>query len=352
MDTHQNLQARLFKYAEQLGFGELHFKLDHDTGLFAIVAVHSTKLGPALGGCRCIEYETINEAMRDVLRLAQGMSYKAALANLQLGGGKAVIPKPKEIKDRKAYFEAFGEFVETLGGRYITAVDSGTSPYDMDIIATKTKHVTSTTDIDGDPSPFTAHGVCRSVQAAVKHKLGHDSLDGLHVAIQGVGHVGRLLAHELHSLGARLTVTDVNEENLKYCVEQFNAQVVHPDEIYAVDCDVFSPCALGASINDDTIPQLKCSIIVGAANNQLAESRHGSILLEKGILYAPDFVVNSGGLIYACAQYYKLPKKEVHQKVDKIYDTLLEIFTRSDEEKRATSIIADEVALERLNKGE
>jgi leucine dehydrogenase len=246
----------------------------------AIVAIHSTKLGPALGGCRFIEYPNTNAAIIDALRLARGMSYKAAISDLAFGGGKAVIIKPKGAFDRTALFKAFGRFVEELGGRYITAKDSGTTLEDMDIIATITNYVSSTSEMV-DPSPFTAHGVRRGIEAAVKFQLGKDSLDGLRVAIQGVGYVGHYLAAELHALGAKLIVADTDTAAVTRCVNEFGAQAVGVDDIYAVDCDVFAPCALGAIINDVTIPRIKASIIAGAANNQLDENRHGKILKQK-----------------------------------------------------------------------
>lgn len=351
MSTETALKEKVFQYAKELGYGELHIKMDQKTGLFAIIAIHSTTLGPALGGCRCIPYSSTNAAIRDALRLAQSMTYKAAITGLPLGGGKSVLIKPDNIADRQTYFEIFGQFIETLGGRYITAMDSGTNPEDMDAIAKHTKHVTGKSSNYGDPSPFTARGVFRAIQAAIQYKLGKESLQGLHIAIQGAGHVGFYLAQELHKLGVKLTMTDINEKTLQRCVEQFNATVVKPDEIYGVECDLFAPCALGAIINDDTIPQFKTEIIVGAANNQLAEPRHGQILLERGILYGPDYVVNAGGLVCACAEYLHTPLDEIHRQADRIYDTSLAIFDRAEKADRPTSIVADEIAEEKINAG-
>ncbi len=339
----------LLSYAKQLGFGDLHFKLDNSTGLFAMIAIHSTKLGPALGGCRCLEYTTISDAIRDALRLAQGMSYKAAVIGLPLGGGKSVLLKPKAIQNRSAYFEKFGEFIEELGGRYITAVDSGTNPEDMDAIAHKTRYVSSTTTGYGDPSPFTADGVFSSIQAAVKIKLNRNSLDGIKVAIQGVGHVGIRLAKLLFDAGAKVIVTDSNPQAIAKCVNEYQATVVGLNEIYGVDCDVFSPCALGAIINDKTIPQLKARIVVGSANNQLAEPRHGDALHNLNILYGPDYVVNAGGLVCACADFYKTPLEQVRKQVASIYGTTLSIFERSAAENVPTHTIADIIAEEKIN---
>lgn len=242
---------RLCRYAEILRFGDVHIKFDHHTGLRAIVAIHNLKRGPAIGGCRLAPYATTDDALEDALRLARMMSFKAAINNLPHGGAKSVIMMPKVIHDREAFFETFGSFVNELGGRYITAVDSGTGAVDMDVIARKTKFVTCTTlsGNAGDPSPLTALGVRRAIEAAVKFKLGRDTVDGVHVAIQGAGHVGYYLAQELKKLGARLTVCDVNPKSLQRCVDEFDASTCAPDEIYDIKADVFAPCALGSVLN-------------------------------------------------------------------------------------------------------
>src|SRR5579885_551366 len=265
----------LMRYAEFLGYGDIHTKIDEKTGLKAIVAIHNLKRGPAIGGCRMVTYQTIDKAMEDALRLGYMMSYKAAINNLPHGGAKAVIIKPKVIKDREALFEKFGEFVNELGGRYITAVDSGTSPAEMDIIARRTPYVTCTSKsgADSDPSPLTAIGVRRAIEAAVKFKLGRDSLEGVHIAIQGAGHVGYCLAKEVHALGATITISDINLKSIQRCVDEFGAKVCHPDEIYGIEADVFAPCALGAVLNLNTIKQLKVAIVAGSANNQLSHSQ-------------------------------------------------------------------------------
>lgn len=341
---------RLFRYAEFLNFGEVHIKFDHATGLRAIVAIHNLKRGPAIGGCRLIPYVTTDEAIEDALRLGYMMSFKAAICGLPHGGAKAVLMRPKVIKDRRAYLEAFGNFINDLGGRYITAVDSGTSPEDMDIIASRTPYVTCTTlsKNSGDPSPMTAFGVRRSIEAAVKFKLGKDNLKGIHVAIQGIGHVGYYLAKELHELGAKLTVSDLNINSVKRCVTEFGAQVVSTDKIYDVDADVFAPCALGAVLNLQTIKRLRVQIVAGSANNQLAHHHHGVLMHEIGILYAPDFLANAGGLIFVSAVYdYSDPKRALAETAH-IYTMLMEIFERSKRENLATSEIAEKIALERL----
>lgn len=338
----------IFDYAESRDFGELHLLVDKPTGLRAIIAIHSTKLGPALGGCRCIEYPSSNAAFHDAMRLARAMSYKAALANLAYGGGKSVLMKPACIKDRVAYFEKLGEFIDQLNGRYIAAEDSGTTPSDMDLIAHKTHHVVGLSAIQGDPSPFTAMGVKRGIEAAVELKLGKHSLQGIQVAIQGVGKVGYYLAKALYQSGAKLTVSDIKPNLVQHCVDEFNARHCSVDKIHQVNCDVYAPCALGASLNDKTISEIKAPIIAGAANNQLLHADHGIILDKLGILYAPDYVINAGGLIYAASQYDNTPIEVTQQKVDNIYHSLKAIFKRSQQEHLPTSKIADLMAIEKL----
>lgn len=341
---------RIFRYAELLNYGEVHVKFDHATGLRAIVAIHNLKRGPAIGGCRLIHYQTTDEALQDALRLGQMMSLKAAISNLPHGGAKAVLIKPKNMKDRKAYLEAFGDFVESLGGRYITAIDSGTSSHDMDIIETRTKYVTCTTasGASGDPSPITAFGVRRAIEAAVKFKLEKNNLEGIHIAIQGAGHVGYHLAKELKMFGAKITMCDVNATNLEKCVNEFGVTVCSPDAIYDVVADVFAPCALGSVLNLQTIKRLRTPIVAGSANNQLAHHHHGMLLHERGILYAPDFVINAGGLIYVSAIYDHADQSRAHNQVSDIYQTVLDIFHRAELEGRATSEIAEIMALEKL----
>ncbi|MDX1838048.1 amino acid dehydrogenase [Legionella taurinensis] len=335
-------------YALSHGFGDIHFKVDSKTGMKAIIAIHSTKLGPALGGCRFIEYPSTENAINDAMRLARGMSYKAASINLPLGGGKAVVIKPHGPYDHEAYFHAFGEFVNELGGRYITALDSGTQLSDMDIIAEHTPYVASLTSHNGDPSPSTAKGVFKGIEAAVQFKLGKENLTGLHVAIQGLGHVGYLLARHLHEAGARLTVADVNRDAVERAVKEFGATAIGTDTIHKVPCDVFSPCALGAIINDMTINQLQTTIVAGAANNQLAHTYHGKLLHDKGIVYAADYVINAGGLVFAASKYLNTPDEQVVRQINSIGTSLMEIFVRSQKENRPASEIADTLAQEKL----
>jgi leucine dehydrogenase len=346
--TTSKVTNNFLDYANNYGFGDLHFKIDKATGMKAVIAIHSNKLGPALGGCRFIEYPNHTSAIEDAIRLARGMSYKAASVNLPLGGGKAVIIKPSVPFDRDAYFYAFGQFINDLGGRYITALDSGTQLQDMDIIAQHTPYVASLSRHNGDPSPSTAKGVLQGINAAVAFKLGRNNLEGLHVAIQGLGHVGYLLAGHLHKAGALLTVADINSALVKKAIDEFGAIGVATDLIHKVPCDVFSPCALGAIINDVTINQLQTSIIAGAANNQLAHHYHGKLLHDKGITYAVDYVANAGGLLFAAGKYLKTPQDEVNQKIDNIYAILFNIFEQSGQENKPTSEVADAIAEEKL----
>lgn len=336
-------------YALSHGFGDIHFKVCPVTGMKALIAIHNTKLGPALGGCRFIEYPSTAAAIQDAMRLARGMSYKAASVNLPLGGGKSVIIKPKGAFDRTAYMHRFGEFVHELGGRYITALDSGTVLSDMDIIAEHTPYVASLSKYNGDPSPYTARGVYKGIEAAVAIKLGKDSLNGLHIAIQGLGHVGYLLAQQLHEAGAKLTVADISTEATERAAREFGATIVSTDAIHKVPCDVFAPCALGAILNDITIPQLQTTIVAGAANNQLAHSYHGKKLHEKGILFAVDYVINAGGLIFAAAKYLHTHEDTISDQIQGIHSSLTEIFTRAAKENRPTNEIADAMAQEKLS---
>jgi leucine dehydrogenase len=335
-------------YALSHGFGDLHFKVDPETGMKAMIAIHNTKLGPALGGCRFIEYPNIFAAINDAMRLARGMSFKAASVNLPLGGGKSVIIKPKGPFDRTAYMHQFGKFINELNGRYITALDSGTVLSDMDTIAEHTPYVASLSKYDGNPSPSTATGVLRGIQAAVAFKLKKDNLKGIHVAIQGLGQVGYNLAKYLHDLGATLTVADVSPSVIQKAVAEFGAKAVDSAEIHKVPCDVFAPCALGAIINDQTIPQLQTTIIAGAANNQLAHTIQGKKLHEKGILFAADYVINAGGLIFAASKYLHTAEEKVSAQIDGIYTSLTEIFTQSAQKNIPANEVADSIAKEKL----
>jgi len=344
---------QLFDKLGTYDYGEVHFKLDKATGLRAIVAIHDTRLGPALGGCRFIPYDSDDAALVDALRLARGMTYKAALAGLAHGGGKSVIMRPAARFDRVALFRAFGKFIDDLRGHYITAEDSGTGLEDMEVIRTVTKNVTGVDPShggSGDPSPFTALGVRRGIEAAVKFKLGKDSLTGVAVAVQGVGHVGYHLCKELHASGAKLTVADVDSLKAERAAREFGAKTVHIDQIANVECDVFAPCALGAGLNDVTIPSLRAGIVAGAANNQLAEVRHGDDLHARGILYAPDYAINAGGLINVAQEVKGYDAKASRDATLKIYDTMWEIFERSKKLSAPTHKVADMLVEEKLTR--
>ena len=321
-------------------------------GYRGIIALHDTTLGPGLGGTRFWNYATEAEAMVDALRLARGMTYKAAVTGLALGGGKSVIwgdPKVRGV-DREMLFRAHGRAVESLGGRYITAEDVGTSPEDMGYIAQETEHVVGLEDTSGDPSPVTAFGVFRGIKAAAKARYGDDSLDGRHVAVQGLGSVGYHLCEDLRAEGARLTVTDIDGDRVQRVVDAFGAETVETDAIFDVDADIFAPCALGAVINDDTLPRLKVDIVAGAANNQLASTeKHGPALRKAGILYAPDYVINAGGLINVYGELQGWSREQSLQKAGDIYATLLRIFTLADDEGVSPEEAAAHVAEERID---
>jgi len=322
------------------------FCSDEESGLQAIIAVHNTNLGPAAGGCRFWDYEEDELALVDALRLSKGMTYKNAMAGLKLGGGKAVIVgNPKALKS-DALFKAFGRAVNNLNGRYYTAEDVNITTADMAIVNQETDFVSGLEGKSGNPGPFTALGTFLGIKAAVKHKMGVDSLNGISVAVQGLGSVGYALCEKLHEAGANLIVTDINPEILDKAAEDLNAKVVALDDIYKQDVDVFSPCALGASINDETIAQLKAVIIAGCANNQLAEKRHDKILHDKGILYAPDYVINAGGIINVALEIYPEPYDAIKATslVQNIYNTLSKVFKNSAKEQRPTGEVADEMA--------
>ena len=341
----------LFGHLKAYDFGEAHFKFDKATGLRAIVAIHDSRLGPALGGCRFLPYDSDDAALVDALRLARGMTYKAALAGLAHGGGKSVLIRPPGHFDRVAMFRAFGHFVEDLGGHYITAEDSGTGLEDMEIIRTVTKHVTGVGPKlggSGDPSPFTALGVRRGIEACVKIQLKKDTLEGVHVAVQGVGHVGYHLCKELHAAGAKLSVADVDPLKSERAQREFGATIVPLDQIFDIKCDVVAPCALGSALNDTTIPKLKATIVAGAANNQLAEPRHGDDLHDRGILYAPDYAINAGGLVNVAQEVLGYDAKAARDKTMKIYDTIFDIAQRSLQTRAPTYKIADMIVEERL----
>ncbi|HLL74887.1 MAG TPA: Glu/Leu/Phe/Val dehydrogenase [Pyrinomonadaceae bacterium] len=321
---------------------------DEGAGYRAVVAVHSTALGPALGGTRLWNYPSVEEAITDALRLSRGMTYKNALAGLPFGGGKSVVVADARTVDRERLFRAHGRFVETFNGIYVTAEDVGTTPADMELVARETCHVAGLSSRSGDPSPHTAHGVFRAMQAAAKFRWGTDSLAGRAVAVQGCGNVGRNLARELRAAGARLFVSDVDEARARRAAQELGASVVAAGEIYDAAADVFAPCALGGVINDETIPRLHAEIVCGAANNQLLEARHGDALHARAILYAPDYAANAGGVINGCRELLGWTAEQSAQKVHSLYDTLLDILRLARDENMPTHAAADRLAEARL----
>jgi leucine dehydrogenase len=338
----------IFEAIEQHEHEQVIFCYEPAAGYRGIIAIHNSTLGPALGGTRFWNYKSDQEALIDVLRLARGMTYKAAVAGLNLGGGKAVIIGDSKLKRREMLFRAHGRFVETLKGRYITAEDVGTSVEDMDYVHMETEYVTGLAGRSGDPSPVTAYGTYRGIKAAAKHKLGSDDLNGVTVAVQGVGHVGYYLCEDLAAEGAKLIVTDIDDERIKRVVDDFGAQAVGPDDIYSVDAQVFAPCALGAVVNDETLPAFKFQVIAGAANNQLAEEHHGKQLKDRGILYAPDYVINAGGLINVYGELNGWTAERSKRKAGEIYDTLDQLFELAGEEGLPTNEAADRLAERRI----
>lgn len=338
---------------EKYDYEQLVFCHDEPSGLKAIIAIHDTTLGPALGGSRMWTYESEEDAIEDALRLAKGMTYKNAAAGLNLGGGKTVIiGDPKKDKSEEL-FRAFGRYIQGLNGRYITAEDVGTTVADMDIIYEETNFVTGISPefgSSGNPSPVTAYGVYRGMKAAAQEAFGTDSLEGKVVAVQGVGSVAYTLCQYLHEEKATLIVTDINQEAVKRAVHEFSALAVDPKDIYEVDCDIFAPCALGATINDQTIPKLKAKVIAGSANNQLKESKHGDCLYELGILYAPDYVINAGGVINVADEFYGYNHERAMRKVETIYDNIEKVIEISKRDGIPTNLAADRMAEERIQK--
>ena len=332
---------------------EVLFCFDRTTGLRAIIAVHDTTLGPALGGTRMWQYASEQEALTDVLRLSRGMTYKSALAGLDLGGGKAVIIGNSRTDKSTALFERFGQFVDSLNGRYITAEDVGINTLDIKTVRSKTKHAAGLPEADGgsgDPSPVTAYGVYMGMKAAAKHAYGTDDLNGRKVAVQGAGHVGAHLVALLVKEGAKVMLTDIHDDKLQAIKAQHGAvDLIAPDAIYDVDMDIYSPCALGATVNDDTLKRLKCSVIAGAANNQLAnEQVHGKAVMDKGILYAPDFLINAGGIINCFSELHGYDREKALAQTRGIYDTALACFKRSATESIPTYKAANERAEQRI----
>lgn len=342
-------EARDFDHHETVAFFD-----DKASGLRAIIAIHSTALGAACGGVRMYPYADGDAALTDALRLSRGMSYKSAMANLPLGGGKAVILGDPLRDKSEARLLAFADAVNALGGRYISAMDVGMTQKDMPVIARGTPHVAGYDQpgkTGGDSGPLTALGVFMGLKAAVKHALGANTTKGLTVAVQGLGKVGMDLAWRLHEEGAALIVADVDATATRRAAEAFGAKVASPETIVTVPCDVLSPNALGAILDDASIAALKARVVAGGANNQLAEARHGALLRERGVLYAPDYVINGGGIIRVAGQIFSWNDADIEARVMAIADTLDEIFRRADAENLPTSVIADRIAEERMVAG-
>jgi leucine dehydrogenase len=339
----------IFDLIDERRHEQLVFWSEPLLGYRGIIAIHDTTLGPALGGTRFWNYATEQDAIIDALRLSRGMTYKAAITGLKLGGGKSVIWGDSHAADREQIFRAHGRAVDSLGGRYITAEDVGTSPDDMEFVSQETTHVAGLLGRSGDPSPVTAFGVYNGIKACAEVRYGDADLGKRHISVQGLGHVGHYLCKYLHAEGARLTVTDIDSERTSRVVVDFGATAVPPEAIYDVDADIFAPCALGAVINDETIGRLAVDIVAGAANNQLAKaSQHGPALHERGILYAPDYVINAGGLINVYGELQEWAAEDSKQKAADIHNTLLGIFEYAKSQDLPPHAAANQVALGRL----
>lgn len=336
---------------EQFGHEQLTICRDPSAGYVGIIAVHSTALGPAVGGTRLWHYPSLGRALIDALRLSRGMTYKNALAGLPFGGGKSVLLAPGQPLDgppREALFRAHARFVDRMKGLYITAEDVGTTPADMELMARETPHVAGLLRGVGDPSPFTARGVCRAMQAAAHTLWGRDTLEGRTVAIQGLGSVGSHLATDLAARGAQLLVTDVDPARVERVVAALGAVAIEPMDIFDVPVDIFAPCALGGVLDDETIPRLRVQAVVGAANNQLLEARHGDALASRQILYVPDYVANAGGVISGSVDIAGWDRARMHEQLDRIYDTVLEVCSRAREWETTPVRAADRLAEERI----
>jgi leucine dehydrogenase len=326
---------------------------DPAIGLKGIIAIHSTALGPAAGGCRMYPYASEELALNDVLRLSQGMSFKNSIAGLPLGGGKSVIIADPARPDKADLLRAFSRYVQRLNGQYWTAIDVGVGPEDADILAENCDFIfarASQYEVGFNPSLFTALGGFTGMRSVAKHVWGRDDVNGLRVAVQGVGQTGGDICRQLHEAGAKLVIADTNEAAVRSIVERFDAKAVHPDEIHAQDVDILAPCAMGASINDQTLPEIKARAICGVANNQLAEPRHGYAIRKRGVAYVPDYVVNAGGMMGASTVIFSTPSREAsNRNILGLYDTILSILEEADRSNLPSSQIADQMALARIN---
>lgn len=338
----------IFERMSQMGHEQVAFWSEPELGYRGIIAIHDTTLGPALGGTRFWNYSSDEEALVDALRLAHGMTYKAAIAGVNLGGGKSVIMGDSRTPHRELIFRAHGRAVEALGGRYITAEDVGTTVDDMEYVRMETDSVVGLHSGLGDPSPVTAYGVFHGIRASARQKFGDDSLTNRHVTVQGLGNVGSHLCRFLTEAGARITVTDIDPQRVRRMEQEFDATGVDPHEIYGVEADIFAPCALGAVVNDDTLKVLRVQVVAGGSNNQLAQPRHGEELHKKGVLYAPDYVINAGGLINVYGEREHWDAQRCMRKAEEIYGTLLRIFARAEEDNVPTHQAADGLAEQRI----
>jgi leucine dehydrogenase len=350
LESLEDSTPELFEMLSEMGHEQVVINYDPSCNYRSIIAIHDTTLGPALGGTRFWQYESDTAAIIDVLRLSRGMTYKAAVAGLNLGGGKAVIIGDNKVRDREMLMRAHGRAIDSLGGRYITAEDVGVSVEDMDFVHMETEFVVGIQGRSGDPSPVTAYGVYRGIKACALKKYGDDSLSDHSVAVQGAGHVGYYLCQLLAEEGAKLFVTDIDEAKVGRVAEDLGAEAVAPEEIYDVEADIFAPCALGAIINDDTLPRLNVDIVAGAANNQLASQAHDNELEERGIMYAPDYVINAGGLINVYSELAGWSLERSKRKAGEIYNVLLDIFDLAASAGITSGEAADRVAEQRLER--
>ena len=348
-------RALVLDSMQNMGHEQVVFCYDKKTGLKAIIAIHDTTLGPALGGTRMWHYNNELEALEDVLRLSRGMSLKAAISGLELGGGKAVIIGDSQVDKTESLMRRFGAFVDSLGGKYITAEDVGMSTKDMEYVSMETKHVTGVAENlggSGDPSPVTAFGVYMGMKAASQYKWGSDNLASRKIVVQGVGNVGENLVKYLKDEGAHIIINDVNQDRLSYIADKYETEIVLEDKIFDIDMDIYAPCALGATVNPDTIQRLKCHIIAGAANNQLAnESRDAKLCADKGIIYAPDFLINAGGLINVYSEIKGYDRQHALNKTKRIFDTTLEILKKAELDNITTHQAALDIAESRIIAG-
>lgn len=347
-------QDGLFAKAEQLGHEQIVHCYDHHTGLKALIAIHNTTLGPALGGTRMWNYATEQEALTDVLRLSRGMTFKAAISGLNLGGGKAVLIGDARTMKTEAYLRRFGKFIESLNGKYVTAEDVNMKTSDMEFIGMETKYVTGLPESmggGGDPSPMTAYGTYLGIKATAKKVFGTEDLNGKKIGVQGIGQVGTYLVEHLVKENAKVTIADISEEKVKDVAKRFGVDVTDQNKIYDLEMDIYAPCALGATLNDDTIPRLKCSIVAGAANNQLKdEIKHGYMLIDRGITYAPDFLINAGGIINVGNEFYgNYNRERVYRQTERIYDTCLHILKLAEKEKITSQEAAIRAAEKRIS---